>query len=650
MTPFAIVTAADGKFFDLLQGLVASIREKPEGRTVPIYVLDAGLTEPEKAWLGERGASAVAVAWPYEFDVPGPQRVLARRCQIPSLVPAHNLYIWLDADTWVQDWAAVELYCRTAEDRHFCMAAEVNGSFDLADMTQWNRETSQRLFGPAIAHRLASKPLLNAGVFAARADAPHWTAWQKRVQEAVSSSVADFYLDQTALNIIAYVDGFDVAVLPARYNWPCHRALPCTTDDGATLVDPQPPYQRLGIIHMTTVTKRENFVLRTISGGLIARSLRYASHPRSAFDPANPVAAEIRLAQGDSMSQWHERAARRVRRLVTEYPENVEVLAALAEIAMSNDCFGEAVRAFRRAAALQPDNVSLKVRLGDAYVLQGRYDEAVSTFHDALRLSPGNEPMERHLKALVAARAFPPGDYVSPGLLRVNVDKHFPNMVRGDPRENAWAYMRRNSPHNWYVDKRAKNIGFVSRDEAHILFNTALRFEGMRALEIGCFLGFSTCHLALGGVKLDVVDPILRDPPVIESVAASLISAGVIDDCRLIPSPSPASVEILGGQEGRTWSLAFIDGDHDGAAPRRDAQVCERFLKADALVLFHDLLSPDVAAGLRFFRERGWQTRIYRTSQIMGVAWRGAVQPIEHVPDPALPMDLPPHLAEWAIG
>src|SRR5580700_2005955 len=155
MTPFAIVTAADTKFFDLLQGLVASIRDKPEGRTVPIYVLDAGLTVSEKAWLGARAASAVAVAWPYDFDVPGSQRVLARRCQIPSLVPGHDLYMWLDADTWVQDWAAVDLYRRTAENGQFCMTAEVNGSFDLANMTEWNRKTSQRLFEPAIARRLA---------------------------------------------------------------------------------------------------------------------------------------------------------------------------------------------------------------------------------------------------------------------------------------------------------------------------------------------------------------------------------------------------------------------------------------------------------------------------------------------------------------
>ncbi|WP_204249752.1 hypothetical protein [Gemmata sp. SH-PL17] len=49
------------------------------------------------------------------------------------------------------------------------------------------------------------------------------------------------------------------------------------------------------------------------------------------------------------------------------------------------------------------------------------------------------------------------------------------------------------------MDRRAPHIGFVSRDEAAILYNTALRFRGRRALEIGCWLGWSTCHLALGG-------------------------------------------------------------------------------------------------------------------------------------------------------
>jgi hypothetical protein len=54
VTPLAIVSAADTRFFSLLREMVASVRDKPEGRAVPIFVLDAGLAEGDKAWLEER--------------------------------------------------------------------------------------------------------------------------------------------------------------------------------------------------------------------------------------------------------------------------------------------------------------------------------------------------------------------------------------------------------------------------------------------------------------------------------------------------------------------------------------------------------------------------------------------------------------------
>src|SRR5262245_54806187 len=100
-------------------------------------------------------------------------------------------------------------------------------------------------------------------------------------------------------------------------------------------------------------------------------------------------------------------------------------------------------------------------------------------------------------------------DYVSPGLVSIYPDCCFPNLALGHKRQCAWPHLRRDIPHNWYVDRREPLIGFLNRDEAHILYNTALRFSGKPALEIGCWLGWSTCHLALAGVSLDVIDPLL---------------------------------------------------------------------------------------------------------------------------------------------
>jgi hypothetical protein len=95
------------------------------------------------------------------------------------------------------------------------------------------------------------------------------------------------------------------------------------------------------------------------------------------------------------------------------------------------------------------------------------------------------------------------------------------------------------------------------------------------------------------------------------------------------------------------WPLFCIDGAHEGVAPLR-AVVCERFAEADAMILFHDLACPDVAAALAYLRARRWNVRLYQTMQIMGAAWRGNVQPVRHEPDPRVAWRLPEHLKTFA--
>jgi hypothetical protein len=81
----------------------------------------------------------------------------------------------------------------------------------------------------------------------------------------------------------------------------------------------------------------------------------------------------------------------------------------------------------------------------------------------------------------------------------------------------------------------------------------------------------------------------------------------------------------------------------------QDAKVCSEYAAEDCMIFFHDLAFPDVARGWRYFVGKdGWNTRIYHTQQLMGLAWRGKVTPPEHVPDPTYDWTLPQHLAELA--
>src|SRR5262249_25840202 len=185
---------------------------------------------------------------------------------------------------------------------------------------------------------------------------------------------------------------------------------------------------------------------------------------------------------------------------------------------------------------------------------QPTWDRDTWHVHRLLRLACGRGPVgvdvtrERGqlsgVRILPGNEALPAGDYVSPGLLAVMPDACFPNMIVGDKAAVTWPYLRREVPHNWYCDRRRPLVGFLNRDEVLLLYNLAVRFRGKPALEIGCWMGWSTCHLALAGLALDVLDPVLAEPEG-NSVRGSLADAGVLANVRLCAMPSPAGIGAL---------------------------------------------------------------------------------------------------------
>jgi hypothetical protein len=243
----------------------------------------------------------------------------------------------------------------------------------------------------------------------------------------------------------------------------------------------------------------------------------------------------------------------------------------------------------------------------------------------------------------------PRRDYVSPGLTDPGLMRLFPSLQEGDVAELQWPYLRKDAPHIWRRDLRGRRnpyIGVLSLDEATLLYNNALPFRGRRGVEIGCHYAWSTAHLAAAGLDLDVIDPALGHDDQMADVRASLAAVG---EARLWAGFSPSVVPAVRAYAPAPWSFAFIDGYHEGDAPANDARAILPLTADDALVMFHDLTSPYVAAGLERFAEAGWSVGLYNTMQIMGVAWRGATQPVPHIADKDMPPIETAHLRRFPV-
>jgi hypothetical protein len=69
--------------------------------------------------------------------------------------------------------------------------------------------------------------------------------------------------------------GLRTAFVPSTYKWVCHRAKPICTEDGTILLEPNPPFQPLSVVHLTAETKNGRHTIMDVAGKAHFRSLRF---------------------------------------------------------------------------------------------------------------------------------------------------------------------------------------------------------------------------------------------------------------------------------------------------------------------------------------------------------------------------------------
>lgn len=281
------ITGGDSAYFDLMRDCIESLQASREGQRLALGVLDCGLTEEQRDWCRERDAILVVPQW--DFDFPGREslkdgyKALTARPFLPRYFPGYDLYLWIDGDCWVQQGDALALFLAAARTGALAVAPEIHRSMRhyrhaWKEFSTINGAAFEACFDREIAERLIRYPLINAGVFALAADAPHWQGWARLLGEALQRSTN--MTDQVALNVLVYDRGYACEPLPSRCNWPVHHATPAWDAGRGLFVEPAMPYEALGILHLTIYTKRFSTLdVREIGGPwpghVRARSLRW---------------------------------------------------------------------------------------------------------------------------------------------------------------------------------------------------------------------------------------------------------------------------------------------------------------------------------------------------------------------------------------
>ena len=267
MSSFVIASGADAGYFPLLQELIASIAHAAPAQPIPIGVIDGGLTADQVARLSAQGVTVVS-APPFDAVARAVRKrpalaVNLSKLLLDRLFPGYETIVWLDADTWVQDWAAVDLLLGAAQTgalaivpgsgRAWVRQAEIRWVLGglaggLGQLRSFNFKNARHARLPlSVCREIGTRALLNAGVFALRADAPHWAA-MRRWQERILRHGKPFTSDQLAMACAIYIDGLPCELLPT---W-CNYVAPRRVDPvRAELLEQNYPYRRVGVVHLS---------------------------------------------------------------------------------------------------------------------------------------------------------------------------------------------------------------------------------------------------------------------------------------------------------------------------------------------------------------------------------------------------------------
>lgn len=294
MNKVIFVSSADSNYFPLLAEWVHSIRRHPESAGMDIGILNAGMNERELDYLRAQGCIVKEAEWPMEFPawkIKGKDYLKSCICRpfLPDYFPGYETICWMDADTWVQRWDAIPQFLSAAQSGKMALTAQADRASHRQMRVKWLGllpikikgfyiNNAREAFGPKMAKDLYPYTVLLAGMFAMRADAPHWKRWQELLLQGLKKGKI-FTAEQLTLGILCHLEKYPIDILPAYMHWLC--TYPTHWNEAVqAFTEPYTPHEQIGVLHMSGVDKmredrNETMEFETRTGGKIQKSFRY---------------------------------------------------------------------------------------------------------------------------------------------------------------------------------------------------------------------------------------------------------------------------------------------------------------------------------------------------------------------------------------
>jgi len=290
-----IVSSSDSNYFFLIRELHLSLKNVGVLDEYDFAILDTGLDSNQLSYFRDNNVLIKKAEWNVEvpkYKILGRNNLKTQvaRAFLPDYFEDYKVYIWLDADIWLNDIESFYFYEKGAlndkltivpqSDRAYVKNANVEWLFGFPKKIKTiNYKNISKSISKSLGRKYAFHSTLNAGAFAINDNINIWKCFQKNIKLAARKGRI-FGTDQVALALSIYEDGLPSEFLPAYCNWMCEFNMPKFDNIKSQFVEPYIPNHPIALVHLAgldDIRQDKNILsdVETLEGLQIKKSLRY---------------------------------------------------------------------------------------------------------------------------------------------------------------------------------------------------------------------------------------------------------------------------------------------------------------------------------------------------------------------------------------
>jgi hypothetical protein len=262
LTDTLVVTGCDDKHFAFATDLIDSLNAVRDGSFKLGFV---NIDDGEQCRALERSVDLyLAIGSGADEGLRGFKvAYMSLKGRLPELFPGFSHYVWMDGDTWVQNTQGIARAVRGADRADVAVHPQLDPHYYSVRIPGEYTVDCYRILLPDAGSDIWRYPMINTGVFGARADSRLWSEWTDILHAIAGRSGGEkgFFGDQIPLHYLVATGKISIHPLRAVDNWMVMEATPSLNASTKKVVVPTEPYEEINTLHLAGWAKTRTYNL-----------------------------------------------------------------------------------------------------------------------------------------------------------------------------------------------------------------------------------------------------------------------------------------------------------------------------------------------------------------------------------------------------